>query len=156
MTRTLPTEAVRLALADIGRGETLANNRGAYVWSLTGRRTSGAWCAAAVHSWYEQAARSLCVLLPWQRTHGARQLAKRIRQVGSWLDAYSQPQPGDVALWRRGRRWQGHVGIVVEVCGCDFWTVEGNVGRYPAKVRRFHHRLGEPRLLGFARPPSGC
>jgi hypothetical protein len=151
----LSKSAASQALSDIGKGEIGGNNRGPYVWSLTGRRTSGAWCAAAVHTWFERAAAQLGRKLPWRRSHGARRLAKRIAAAGQWISKDQQPHVGDVAVWSRGRLpWQGHVGIVVESSADGFFSVEGNVGRYPALVRRFPHTLAEPRLLGFARPPS--
>jgi hypothetical protein len=148
----LAAAAAHRAELDIGQGEIGGNNRGPYVWSLTGRRTSGAWCAAAVHSWYEQAAECLGLELPWARTHSARKLAARMSRYGCMLPPSVQPEVGDVALWSRGKPWQGHVGVVVYVpLGGWFVTVEGNVGKYPAETQPFVHRLGEPRLLGFAR-----
>ena len=149
--RELAAAAVLEAVSDIGQGEVGGNNRGAYVWSLTGRRTSGAWCAAAVYAWHLRAAARLGYRLPVKRTHSARKLAARIAEVGEWLSPLEQPSVGDVALWSRGVAWQGHVGIVCQASGDGFLCVEGNRGKYPARVARYSHLLGEPKLLGFAR-----
>jgi len=144
--------AVLQAEADLGKGEIGGNNAGRYVWSLTGRRTSGSWCAAAVYSWYLRSAQHKGLRMPIKRTHGARKLAKRIASVGRMLEPFDRPARGDVALWARGvpGSWMGHVGIV-QVGGLAFTTIEGNRGKFPALVAPFDHHVGERRLLGFAR-----
>ncbi len=60
------------------------------------------------------------------------------------------PKPGDLILFKRGNRG-GHIGIVKEASGGTVITIEGNVGKYPARVRIFKHQLNEPNLLGFVR-----
>ncbi len=148
----LRRQLVAEAAEDLGKGEELANNRGPYVWSLTGRRTGGAWCAAAVYTWLLRACSKLEIVCPIPRTHGARRLCKRLRGAGfKWhVPPVGHPMPGDVVLWSRGVGWQGHVGVCA-VGGLRFETIEGNVGRYPALVSRFDHDVGERRLLGWVR-----
>jgi hypothetical protein len=143
--------ATEAALDDVGKGEELANNQGPYVWSLTGRKTRGAWCAAAVYTWLLRGSVASGLRLPVKRTHSARRLAKAIAGVGRMLSPNDLPRRGDVALWSRGVAWQGHVGIIAEVGLTRFRCVEGNRGKFPAKVDVFSHTLGERRLLGFAR-----
>lgn len=145
--------ALTAALNDRGRGEIGRNNAGKYVWSLTGRKTSGAWCAAAVYSWILRASVWLEVPCPVPRIHGARKLCRAIRDCNGGHET-SDPLPGDIVLWSRGAgRWQGHVGIVESVQGLKFRSVEGNRGDFPAYVDVFTHDARERRLLGFHRLP---
>lgn len=150
--REVALAAIDAAIADIGKGEELANNQGPYVWSLTGRKTRGAWCAAAIYTWFKRGASTAGAELAVPRTHGARKLARLIARHGRWVGPEHRPERGDVALWSRGAtRWMGHVEIVELSNGGSFVSVGGNVGRFPALVRRFTHQIGERRLLGFAR-----
>jgi len=148
---SLALTALEIALDDVGRGEIGANNAGAYVWSLTGRKTSGAWCAAAVYTWIKRAANRVGVRCPVPRIHSARKLVAAIIDAGG--EVVDQPMPGDIVLWSRGRPWQGHVGIVAETCLQRFRSVEGNRGRFPALVKVFTHRMDERRLLRFVTLP---
>jgi len=148
---SLALTALEIALDDVGRGEIGANNAGAYVWSLTGRKTSGAWCAAAVYTWIKRAATRVGVRCPVPRIHSARKLVDAILDAGG--SVVDQPMPGDIALWSRNLPWQGHVGIVAETCLTRFRSVEGNRGRFPALVKVFTHRLDERKLLRFVTLP---
>lgn len=149
-------EAVRVALGEIGKGEEGGNNRGPNVERYRrGSRVKakrydgdGAWCAAFVSYCFAQGA--LPDDLPFKPSWGAKRLYKNIGRAGEFA---KMPQVGDVACWDRGARgsWQGHIGIVVSVDGVEFVTVEGNRGRFPSRVRKYDHDVGEGRLVGFAR-----
>ena len=59
--------------------------------------------------------------------------------------------------WDRGDpgSWQGHIGFVERVEDGVLYTVEGNVGSYPSKVKRFMHDLSsQSRLEGYGRAPK--
>jgi hypothetical protein len=157
--RAIALRAVELARADIGKGEELANNSGVYVWSLTGRRTSGPWCAAAVYTWLLRAAAELGLKLTVARNHSARGLGRLVAKQGCWLPPDYVPPVGALAIWKRGlpKLGQGHVEIVT-VSGVFFSSCGGNRGAFPARVAEFPHETEEPKLLGFAllwRTPEG-
>lgn len=147
-------EIVRVARAEIGHGESGGNNRGSDVAKYrSGRGRPGAsWCAFFVSWCILTAAEALSMVAPIKPTGGARKLFRRCCRAGRRLGPGELPMPGDVVAWSRGHvAWKGHIGIVARVEGLKFWTVEGNRGRPPAKVDEFEHRVGERRLIGFAR-----
>lgn len=146
--------ALSRAHMDLGKGEELANNRGPYVWTLTGRKTSGPWCAAAVYTWILRGAQHLRRSCPIARTHSARRLVGAVLAAGG-MDTTRNPSPGDVILWRRGRNpKRGHCGLVDAVDGSALITIEGNVGRFPARVSFFPRSLADPKLLRIVRLPD--
>lgn len=154
--------ALQIAKTEIGIGETVANNKGSsldyYRTDIDGQKGSGgAWCAAFVASCFERAALTHGLVkvqsdMPYKRSHGAQRLYKNIGKAGTFV---THPSPGDVVCWRRGispRDWRGHVGIVSHVgIGGAFRSIEGNRGRFPAKVQEFSHNVDESKLIGFAR-----
>lgn len=150
---SLARRVVDYAREELGRGESHRDNDGADVRRYARTMTSpGNWCAAFVCWCIEEAAKSLHLAPPVRRTHGAKALWRAVLAAGGRAEL---PMPGDVVCWHRGPvgAWTGHVGIVSRVDGEAFWSIEGNRGRYPSKVREFGHELGEDRLLGFARLP---
>ena len=98
------------------------------------------------------------VELPFARTGGAKALFKRIRKAGTDLGKdLSLVQPGDVICWHRGKEgsWKGHIGIIEFVDDSGRVNcVEGNVGRFPAKVKQLIHDPSHERLVGYARLPA--
>ncbi len=158
-TSDVAKEALDVAIENIGNGEEGGNNSGPFVEMLKGKvwdgdnDDDGAWCADFVGWCIEQASDRLGVDMPIQRSGGAKRLFRNIKMAGSEV---SNPQPGDVVCWDRGNpgSWMGHIGFVEKYEDGILHTVEGNVGRYPAKVRRFMHDvLKDTRLIGFARLP---
>ena len=148
--------ALEVARGELGKGEEGRDNDGRQVRRYARLdRSPGNWCAAFVSYCLEEGAtHRLCRPLPIERSHGARQLWKRCGRAGAFV---RYPELGDIVCWWRVSLtdWRGHVGIVsrVEDGGHAFWSIEGNRGRFPSRVREFGHELGEPRLLGFARLP---
>lgn len=74
------------------------------------------------------------------------------------------PRPGALAIWRHGKGWQGHLGVVIEVMPDNkFKTVEGNTnsggGREGIEVAIKTRKTGLPfaakglNLLGFVYLP---
>ncbi len=151
--------ALRVALAEMaaGAGESGANNTGPFVRKyLNGIISPPAdWCAGFVSWCYDQHPAGC----PFGYTLGARDVLKRCRARGWVYDHRSQaPQPGDIVVWRRGPvdGWQGHVGLVYEATsGGMLYTIEGNKGGFPARVRRFSYVIRSlDQLLGFCRVPD--
>jgi len=152
--------ALDIACKQIGKGEEGGNNSGPFVEMLFGKTfdgdddDDGSWCAAFVSWCFEQAAEQLSITMPFKRSGGAKSLWKNIGNAGSFP---KNPEPGDVVCWDRGKpgSWQGHIGFVERLEGGILHTIEGNVGSYPSKVRRFMHDLSrETRIEGFGRVPK--
>ena len=155
--------ALKIASKDVGKGEEGGNNSGPYVEALLGKEwdgnndDDGAWCAAFVSHCIRVGAASLGVAVPVKLSFGAKAL------FANFPEKDMRPQVGDVVCWDRGKlnadgtkSWMGHIGLVERVDGNMFFTIEGNVGAYPSKVRRFQYNLdNETRLEGFGRLASG-
>jgi hypothetical protein len=151
--------ALSIAVDNIGNGEEGGNNSGPFVEKLHLKvwdgndDDDGAWCGAFVSWCFEEACRRLDIDMPFKRSGGAKRLWRNIKEAGS---EPLEPAPGDVVCWDRGKRgsWAGHTGFVESYSGGVLNTVEGNVGAYPSRVRRFMHDLSrQDRLEGFARAP---
>ena len=162
--------ALSVAADCLGKGEVGGNNSGPFVEMLHGLEfdgnddDDGAWCAAFVSYCFLTAALEIGTPLEFQRSGGAKRLFKNISEAGESLlvDGLSVDEilsseykilPGDVICFHRGPpgSWMGHIGIVERVDGGIVHTIEGNVGSYPSKVRRFRRELSDPKLIGFAR-----
>jgi hypothetical protein len=163
---SLGSRALDVAIGFLGAGEEGGNNSGAFVESLHRKEfdgdddDDGAWCAAFVSTCFEQACIELGLTMPFRRSGGAKSLYRRVGKAGSFVTA-PDILPGDVVAWDRGDvgSWQGHVGIVERYDSATGFlhTIEGNVGRYPSKVRRFVHDMSkQPRLEGISRSPEGA
>jgi surface antigen len=61
----------------------------------------------------------------------------------------NHPQPGDIAVFTR--QGGGHVGIVEKVNRFTITIIEGNVGDYPAKVKRITYKEKPKQLLAYIR-----
>ena len=151
---------LQVAIKQIGKGEEGGNNSGPFVEMLKHKvydgntDDDGAWCAAFVSWCFEQAYDQLDLQMPFAYSQGAKRLYRNIGNAG-WFP--EDPAPGDVVCWDRGKpgSWQGHIGFVEKVQDGVLHTIEGNVGRYPSKVKRFLHDMkSDARLVGYARPPK--
>lgn len=159
----LAKKALEIAIAQIGRGEQGRNNAGQWVREYRRDDKEEAWCAAFVSWCYELAWAQLNGFEKWsampraeqkacplKRSSGAKRLCKPLKLVGV-------PEQGDIALWNRGvaNSNLGHVGMVSKFrpeTG-EFFTVEGNRGSFPSRVREFSHVMGEGGLIGIYRVP---
>jgi len=153
----LAAAALEIARREIGHGEEGGNNSGQWVAKYQrieddgNDDDDGAWCAAFVSYCFEEGAKAIGVQMPFARSGGAKKLFSNIAASGSKVE---HPKAGDVVCWDRGDpgSWEGHIGIVESVSDGILHTIEGNVGSYPAKVKRLSHDLSsETRLEGFAR-----
>ena len=160
----LSASALTVARSCLGKGEEGGNNSGEFVEMLHQKRfdgnddDDGAWCAAFMSHCFERAAELIEQDMPFLRSGGAKRLYKNACASGRQIEAGQENVetsvlPGDLVCWHRGdpSSWTGHIGIVERVEPGVFWTIEGNVGRFPAKVRRFKHTFDESNLIGFAR-----
>lgn len=137
-------DVVSVARAEIGKGELGWDNFGPDVLKYTkGKPVS--WCAGFVSYVLTESGAD------FDYTLSAREIFNRANNSG---DVVKDPRPGDIIVFWRGKPngWQGHAGIVEKVDGEKIVTIEGNVGDYPAKVRRFEYQKNNiPKLLGFVR-----
>lgn len=133
---------VEIARTQVGLGEKGKDNAGDIVLKYTkGRQIP--WCASFVSWSLEQAGYS-----------GGYLFSARSFWTSGSFERVSVPREGDIVVFTRGnpKGRMGHVGIVERVDGGKLTTIEGNVGSYPAHVKRRHYTLGKmPRLLGFVR-----
>lgn len=158
------TLALRWIVSQIGKGEdpALGNNRGSDIeeWLAadgTGRpadtsRDDGMawmWCAVLISAGLVAGAKALGKQLPCETSRGALDLARKMRNGGAALVDVDDVAPGDVLLLDRGKVGgrDYHICIVERVLGGGVvGTVEGNVGKVPAKVKRLQRDLGACRL----------
>jgi len=132
----------------IGQGEQGGNNRGPFVGGLGGRQ-GDPWCSSFVSQMTKNVGEDVFGYLPM-----AKQWWNKARKAGMTV---TEPQSGDIAVFTRGnpKSAQGHVGIVDSVTRDSITVIEGNVGAYPAKVKRVTYSKGAvPRLLGYVRTPA--
>ena len=150
---SLGETALKVAIEELGQGETTANNVGP---ALVRYKANGKfWCAGFVSYCYETAAERLGYQLPFKRSLGARILYSRIgaaklfgRRVGQFV---KDPLPGDVICWERGANGtSGHIGIVEYVKKGIVHTIEGNTGGFPSVVCRRTHDIRNERFIGYA------
>lgn len=168
---TLGERTLAVAITQLGKGELGGNNGGADVARYKGRPVTpgnmGAWCASFV-SWCMEEADSGRdeggYLLGWdqlhpmwrkwhRKRHGAKALYRMIGKAGLFV---TDPEPGDVVCWDRGKKgsWQGHIELIETAENGVIGTIAGNVGRFPSLVKRMEHDIDrQPRLIGFARMP---
>jgi peptidoglycan hydrolase-like protein with peptidoglycan-binding domain len=111
------------------------------------------WCAGFVSWCFAQQPGGI----PFRYSVGARDIREQFRRK-NWLHDGAAPEPGDIIVWWRDRPdgWMGHIGLVHRCENGIVYTIEGNKGNYPARVRGFDYVLGRiDRLLGFGRVPNG-
>jgi uncharacterized protein (TIGR02594 family) len=136
---------VKNASYEIGNGEIGGDNKGKYVQMYCGQQNVS-WCAGFVSYVLN---RSGVKELGYNLS--ARQILYKGRKLG-W--EVKQPQAGDIIVFWRGSKngSLGHTGIIEKVENNTIYTIEGNVGKYPAKVKRFQYKKSEIKnLLGFVR-----
>lgn len=143
--------ALAVAIANIGHGELGGNNHGPdLVRYRGGIDDADPWCADFLSYCLEQGAAKLDRPCPVKRSRGAKRLVRHVLGAGGIL--VMTPAPGDLVLM--SRPGGHHVGIVWTLrAPGEFISIEGNVGRYPSRVRDYRHEFGEPHFVCFTRPP---
>lgn len=139
---------VHIAKAEIGRGELGGDNRGYDVVKYFQMVDEGKpWCAAFV-SYVLQ--KSNIKVFPYY--YSAISYYKYAKSRGWFV---KKPKPGDlIVFWRKSQSplVYGHIGIVEKVEGEKITTIEGNLGKFPSRVKRVVYTNNKiPRLLGFIR-----
>lgn len=123
----------------------------------------GHWCAMFLSWCFDQAGAPL----PIEKTAGPVQGFAYVPSGVAWFRRQGRyyprgqaaPRPGDLAFFDYGMGRPSHVGIVDQVDGTQFTTIEGNTtgvvggqARMGNTCRRKRHTTGESVLLGFGRP----
>ena len=133
-------EIAPLAIArqEIGHGEQGANNRGKYVRQYLNGREGLPWCAGFISYCFKRAGKDIPYTLR----------AKNFIGYGRCL-AIAELRPGDLVVF--SRKGGGHVGIVERIDDYGFISIEGNLGKFPAKVKRVKHLWFEDSIYRFVR-----
>ncbi len=127
---------LRVARAEIGKGETIANNSGRDIEKYLHSKEHLSWCAGFVSY----------VLY---RSQIKFNYTLRARDFLSYGVKVIHALPGDLVIFSRSGG--GHIGIVEQVFRDYYISIEGNVGKYPAKVKRIKHFYNEKNFLCFRR-----
>jgi len=114
------------------------------------------WCAGFVSYCFQKAANKNGIEMPFKYSVGAKNIYKQFYRKGWTYKATHDdpPKPGDIIVWHRGvpKSWKGHIGLVAHYEDGIVYTIEGNKGIFPAKVRAFTYELGRiNKLYGFGR-----
>ena len=149
---------LEVAIGEIGNGEEGRNNAGPdvarYFNRVDDEKVHGSWCAAFVSYCGEEAARRLRIDPPFKRSNSAKAVGRNVAKAsGIKIGRDGEPVPGDLVIFHRGdpKSWKGHVGIVEAYELGVVYTIEGNTGRYPSRVRRLSHEIDETdSLIGFS------
>lgn len=137
------TKVIKNAVAELGNGELGGNNKGKYV-RLYNQGMESSWCAGFV---------SYILQKSGYNELGYEVSSRRIYNEAKKLGLVTnEPKPGYLIMfWRESpSSWKGHIGIIIEVNGNVIKTIEGNKGKYPAKVRICEYDKNNiPKLLGY-------
>jgi len=133
------TTPLSIAQSQIGLGEMGGNNQGKYVRQYLNGRENFPWCAGFISYCIKKAELNIPYTLR----------AKDFLKLGKLINA-SSIKVGDLIIF--SRREGGHIGIIEKVTREKITTIEGNLGEYPAKIRRvIYNRNNIKNLLGFVR-----
>ena len=132
---------ITIAQQEIGHGEIGGNNKGYYVRQYLNGQENLPWCAGFISYCLKKSGYDLPYLLR------AKSYLKYGRRVNI-------PQTGDLIVF--SRKGGGHIEIISKVNKDNIWTIGGNVGIFPAKVREFKYSCNNIKnLLGFVRLAKG-
>jgi hypothetical protein len=154
-----PVSSIALGELLAGAQEVGINNGG--VWVAKYFRSShltrdlGNWCAGFCSWCLEQA-------YPGVKTpvsFGARRMGTLVAQRGKRVTDPTKPRQDDFLIHSRVALddWRGHISVVVGFDDHWVYTIDGNVGTFPAPVRVFRQPLADPsrsdttRFLYYAR-----
>lgn len=125
------------ARAEIGKGETIANNSGKDVEKYLRTKDSLSWCAGFVSFVLSNSGIKI------KYTLRAKDFLNYGVRVASAI-------PGDIVIF--SRKGGGHCGIIERVTKDKIITIEGNVGIFPSVVKRVTYTKGKIKnLLGYRR-----
>lgn len=154
---TIRERVVQVAIKNLGYGEATANNAGKFITAIGGKQGME-WCALFAGHCYRRAFELEGEEPPgWLYRRegvaepGALRLWTGMAKAGCSIAPgnIEAAGPGDALLWRR--TGGHHIAILEFVKDGLCHTIEGNVGRFPAKVKRLIHDVTkEPHFKGFA------
>lgn len=129
---------------EIGAREIGGDNSGPFVEKYTKVKNGGKldWCAGFVSYCFEQASIETGIKYPLKYTLGARNIFNQAKRKNLTItDRNILPIPGDILVWYRGalKGYFGHVGICSSYSDGYVSVIEGNRGKYPAKVNIFQY-----------------
>jgi hypothetical protein len=127
----------------LGQGEQGGNNAGPFVENTLGAPKGSPWCSYFVSKAAKDAGENYFGTLP----RAADWLTKG--QQEGWK--VSKPQVGDISIWSRDGG--NHTGFVNRITDKGFYSIEGNTGEYPSKVKELFHPFKEGNFKGFVRTP---
>jgi peptidoglycan hydrolase-like protein with peptidoglycan-binding domain len=144
-----------------GVRETIGPNDGARIrdyFAGTGAAPGSNWCAAFVRYCIRAAGAKLGAEPPIAGSVGARATMEQLKRAGRWIGADELRQfperamPGMTVVFWRGQPtgWMGHIGIVSDVDGGTFRSIEGNSGEAADRIAENAHSVGDVHLLGAA------
>jgi len=123
------------AQQEIGHGEIGGNNQGIYVRQYLNGQENLPWCAGFI---------SYCI----RKSDIKKRYTLRAKDYLTMGLKVSDPQPENLIIFTR--KGGGHVGIIEKITQTTITTIEGNVGDYPAKVKRvIYQKNNIKNLLGF-------
>ena len=134
---------IKRAIQEIGHGEFLGDNQGPDIKRYLQGREGLSWCSGFVsYILYE------CDVKDFGYELMARNYLNKAKKIG-WSTRY--PERGDLIVFWRGSRnsIQGHIGIIEKVDRDYIYTIEGNTGKYPSKVKRLKHKRNDEKILGY-------
>ena len=154
--RNFRADVVSVAHHNVGYGETTANNRGIFITAIGGKQGME-WCALFAGHCYRRAYQmakmdepAWLYRRPGVAEPGAARLFNGMTENGG-VRFYDPDMvlPGDLILWKR--KGGHHIAICARQDEGIVSTLEGNVGRYPARVKPLAHDVTkEPHFVAFA------
>lgn len=163
---TIQEKIVEIAIKEIGKGETIGDDRGPDIdryFKGTGIKNKP-WCAAFVNWVLKQEG-----INEFESLYSAKTILNTAKNL-EWIT--KNPKTGDlICFWRVSKKsWRGHIGIIEKITEIVYQTrlpatkhyipeiityihtIEGNVGEFPSKVKRFKYRTDKiKKLLGYIR-----
>lgn len=165
--RLLVSEAKRW----VGFTEMGGDNKGqiveAFQKAVDGKAVGEAWCLSWAMFCCKNVDAAVSDIL--EKETGLHALENTEHCLTCWYKSpvtnqFTEPHPGDIAIWRHGTSSSGHCGIVVQVeNGTGYmWTVEGNTSSTDSSVqregdgvylkRRNIRATGSMKVIGFLQP----
>jgi len=169
---TLQDTIVATALKYIGEEE-IEGNKGfknpdfEKLMKSVGWATGEAWCAYAAEAFWTTSARKLGMgefaeeisrIFSAGAVHTWKNFNAEVERGNKRFMCLDTPQPSDLVIFQKykngEKHWTGHMGIVVDIDGEKYTTVEGNTTRNPQErdgiaVAKKH------RTIDFTTKPNG-
>jgi len=142
----IQNKIVKYAQDEIGNGEENKNNCGRYIKLYLKGRENLPWCAGFVSYILNKA--GINELGYNSRARDFYYKAKKL----NWI--IENPEAGDlIVFWRKNKDGNlGHIGIIEKIENNKIISIEGNVGKYPARVKRIIYDKNKiHNLLGYIR-----